>query len=260
MPSAVVRYREHLAVVERDLALLTEVRDSLVALVTACDETTADPAPVPRAPVRSEPLPEKKFPCPICNEPFRSERAMSGHKGRAHIAKDSAYRGPGTAGGRLPQHDWARGREMWDEGATIEAIATALGCPAFTVKSARQRYQWPKRATGAKPTWDVEKGKALWEADTPTLEIARQCQVDRKTVQATAIRQGWKPRGKGWRAPTQGKPINVRRESPAPKSAKGYMGRERIPLTKHASCGGLTTSSPCERCNLTVAIGERGVA
>lgn len=66
-----------------------------------------------------------------CSVTRRPKSALSKRTGRVRTSVDPA---------RL-----ARGRKLWDEGASVNAVASALGVAWATAKKTAKREAWPKR-------------------------------------------------------------------------------------------------------------------
>jgi hypothetical protein len=56
-----------------------------------------------------------------------------------------APKAPKVDGRRRGTTDWARGRQLWDQGKSPKEIAAALGCTTQAVYGTQYREHWPKR-------------------------------------------------------------------------------------------------------------------
>ena len=71
---------------------------------------------------------------------------------------------PRGRGGPIPQYDWDKGEKMWNEKATVEEIANALGCSTSAVKN-KAYTKWKRRSksgtTNRKPTPRRDSGLGM---------------------------------------------------------------------------------------------------
>ena len=58
---------------------------------------------------------------------------------------------PRGTGGPTPQFDWDRGEQLWNDGATVKAIAVALGCSVSAVKN-KAYSKWKRRSKSGTTT------------------------------------------------------------------------------------------------------------
>lgn len=100
-------------------------------------------------------------------------------------------------GSRPGKYDWARGRALYEEGASDRAIAEELGCSVPAVFAWRKREKLPSVVGKEKIDW--ARGRALYEKGMSDRKIAQALGAHPESVRQWRNREGLPPNSCGGR-------------------------------------------------------------
>lgn len=115
---------------------------------------------------------------------------------------------------------------------------------------------------GPKPRFDWERGRKMWDQGKDASEIAVALGCSEAAVYYRKKADGWPDRNGASRRRQRTRPPSAD-PSPPGRQARGRgvpKGRAEIRLTRHSTCGKITSTNPCENCHQTVAPAEIGNA